>query len=99
MVGPHPYPDMVARFQSVIGEETIQQLEKKKKTSPDYVIACVGGGSNAAGLFYPFLDNKNVKIMCVEAAGKGIGYWRERCNFSARKNWNYSRCKNTINAI
>jgi len=73
VVGPHPYPDMVARFQSIIGEETIQQLNKKeKRLSPDYVIACVGGGSNAAGLFYPFLDNKNVKIICVEAAGKGI---------------------------
>ena len=73
VVGPHPYPDMVARFQSVIGEETIKQLQKKeKKSSPDYVIACVGGGSNAAGLFYPFLENKNVKIICVEAAGKGI---------------------------
>ena len=72
VVGPHPYPDMVARFQSVIGEETIKQLQKKKKASPDYVIACVGGGSNAAGLFYPFLENKNVKIICVEAAGKGI---------------------------
>ena len=73
VVGPHPYPDMVARFQSVIGEETINQLQEiENKSKPDYVIACVGGGSNAAGLFYPFLDNYDVKIICVEAAGKGI---------------------------
>jgi len=73
VVGPHPYPDMVAKFQSVIGFETKQQLKKiEGKEDPDYVIACVGGGSNAAGLFYPFLDNEKVKIICVEAAGKGV---------------------------
>jgi tryptophan synthase beta chain len=73
VVGPHPYPDMVARFQSVIGDEVINQLETLEGTkNPNYVIACVGGGSNAAGLFYPYLDNKKVKIICVEAAGKGI---------------------------
>jgi len=73
VVGPHPYPDMVARFQSIIGEEVMDQLKKTEGTeNPDYVIACVGGGSNAAGLFYPYLDNENVKIVCVEAAGKGI---------------------------
>tara|TARA_B100000242_G_scaffold131906_1_gene93517 strand:- start:14525 stop:15709 length:1185 start_codon:yes stop_codon:yes gene_type:complete len=73
VVGPHPYPDMVAKFQSVIGFETKQQLKKiEGREDPDYVIACVGGGSNAAGLFYPFLDNEKVKIICVEAAGKGV---------------------------
>ncbi|RCL65999.1 MAG: tryptophan synthase subunit beta [Cryomorphaceae bacterium] len=73
VVGPHPYPDMVARFQSIIGVEVMDQLKKTEGTeNPDYVIACVGGGSNAAGLFYPYLDNENVKIICVEAAGKGI---------------------------
>ena len=73
VVGPHPYPDMVARFQSVIGDEVINQLETLEGTkNPNYVIACVGGGSNAAGLFYPYLDNKKVKIICVEAAGKGF---------------------------
>jgi tryptophan synthase beta chain len=73
VVGPHPYPDMVARFQSIIGVEVMDQLKKTEGTeNPDYVIACVGGGSNAAGLFYPYLDNENVKIVCVEAAGKGI---------------------------
>jgi tryptophan synthase beta chain len=73
VVGPHPYPDMVARFQSVISEEIKKQLfEKTGKTNPDVVIACVGGGSNAAGAFYHFLDEKNVKLIAVEAAGQGI---------------------------
>ena len=73
VVGPHPYPDMVARFQSVIGDEVKKQLKELEGTkNPSYVIACVGGGSNAAGLFYPYLDDEKVKIICVEAAGKGI---------------------------
>ena len=73
VVGPHPYPDMVARFQSVISEEVINQLNKfENRNYPDYVIACVGGGSNAAGIFYHYLDNKNVNLVGVEAAGLGI---------------------------
>lgn len=68
VVGPHPYPDMVTRFQSVISEEIRKQLP----ADPDYVIACVGGGSNAAGAFYHFLDNEKVNLIAVEAAGKGI---------------------------
>ena len=73
VVGPHPYPDMVARFQSVISEEMKVQLkEKTGRENPDYVIACVGGGSNAAGAFYHFLENLNVQLIAVEAAGKGI---------------------------
>jgi len=73
VVGPHPYPDMVARFQSVISAEIQTQLfEKEGRKSPDYVIACVGGGSNAAGAFYHFLDDPNVRLIAVEAAGKGI---------------------------
>jgi len=73
VVGPHPYPDMVAKFQSVISEEIQKQLlEKEGRENPDYIIACVGGGSNAAGAFYHFLDNENVKLIAVEAAGKGI---------------------------
>ncbi|MFC6096390.1 tryptophan synthase subunit beta [Flavobacterium qiangtangense] len=73
VVGPHPYPDMVARFQSVISEEIkIQLLELENRKNPDYVIACVGGGSNAAGAFYHFLDDENVKLIAVEAAGKGV---------------------------
>lgn len=73
VVGPHPYPDMVARFQSVISEEMRWQLnEHIGKETPDYVIACVGGGSNAAGAFYHFLDEENVKLVAVEAAGLGL---------------------------
>lgn len=73
VVGPHPYPDMVARFQSVISKEIKWQLkEKEGRENPDYVIACVGGGSNAAGAYYHFLDEKEVGIIAVEAAGKGI---------------------------
>jgi len=73
VVGPHPYPDMVARFQSVISAETRKQLlEKTGSETPDYAIACVGGGSNAAGMFYHFLDDRDVKLVAVEAAGKGV---------------------------
>lgn len=73
VVGPHPYPDMVARFQSIISEETKKQLfEKNGKYNPDYAIACVGGGSNAAGMFYHFVDEESVKLIAVEAAGLGV---------------------------
>ncbi len=73
VVGFHPYPDMVARFQSVISEEMIGQLkEKEGRENPDYIIACVGGGSNAAGAFYHYLDKEEVKLIAVEASGKGI---------------------------
>ena len=73
VVGPHPYPDMVARFQSVISNEIkAQLLEKEGRENPDYVIACVGGGSNAAGAYYHFLDDEKVKIIAVEAAGLGV---------------------------
>ncbi|RZJ65722.1 MAG: tryptophan synthase subunit beta [Flavobacterium sp.] len=73
VVGPHPYPDLVARFQSVISEEIRKQLlEKENRETPDHVIACVGGGSNAAGAFYHYLDDKNVNLIAVEAAGHGI---------------------------
>jgi tryptophan synthase beta chain len=73
VVGPHPYPDMVARFQAVISEEIQWQLQDKEgRNTPDYVIACVGGGSNAAGAFYHYLENTNVNLIAIEAAGKGI---------------------------
>jgi tryptophan synthase beta chain len=73
VVGPHPYPDMVARFQAVISEEIRNQLDEKEgRPLPDYVVACVGGGSNAAGAYYHFLDCEEVGIIAVEAAGKGI---------------------------
>lgn len=73
VVGPHPYPDMVTRFQSVISEEIKKQLQLEiGNPYPDYVIACVGGGSNAAGAFYHFLDDEQVNLIGVEAAGKGV---------------------------
>lgn len=73
VVGPHPYPDMVAKFQSVISKEIRLQLRNSEgKELPDYVLACVGGGSNAAGAFYDFLDAPEVQLIAVEAAGHGI---------------------------
>ena len=73
VVGPHPYPDMVARFQSVISEEIRWQLKEHTGSElPDYVLACIGGGSNAMGAFYHFLDEPSVKLVAVEAAGLGV---------------------------
>lgn len=72
-VGPHPYPDMVARFQSIISEEIQSQLKEQiGRENPDYIIACVGGGSNAAGAFYHFVENESVNIIAAEAGGHGI---------------------------
>ena len=73
VVGPHPYPEMVARFQSIISKEVKQQLLKLEgKENPNYLIANIGGGSNAIGLYYEYLENENVKIISVEAAGEGV---------------------------
>jgi len=73
VVGPHPYPDLVARLQSVISEELMTQLmEQTGSPDPDYIIACVGGGSNAAGAFYHYLDKPGVQLISVEASGKGL---------------------------
>ena len=73
VVGPHPYPDMVARFQSVISSEIQKQLQEAEgRNKPDHVIACVGGGSNAAGAFYQFLEDESVNLIAAEAAGMGV---------------------------
>jgi len=73
VVGPHPYPDMVTRFQSVISKEMREQLaEKTGRETPDYLVACVGGGSNAAGAYYHYLDDAGVKLVSAEAAGLGL---------------------------
>jgi len=72
VVGPHPYPMMVRDFHCVIGNETGEQLRHKEGRGPDYMVACVGGGSNAIGFFYPFLENENVKMIGIEAAGLGV---------------------------
>jgi len=72
VVGPSPYPVMVRDFQSIIGKETRQQILAKVGCLPDYIIACVGGGSNAIGIFYPFLNDRDVRLIGVEAAGRGL---------------------------
>jgi len=72
VAGPHPYPMMVRDFQSVIGNEAKEQIMEKEGRLPDLLIACLGGGSNALGLFYPFLDDLDVEMIAVEAGGKGI---------------------------
>ena len=72
VVGPHPYPMIVRNFQRVIGDEVSEQIMKLEKRLPDVCVACVGGGSNAMGLFYPFVENKKIKLVGVEAAGFGI---------------------------
>ena len=73
VVGPHPYPDMVTRFQSVISEEIrIQLMEKTGRDYPDYLVACVGGGSNAAGAYYHYLEDERVRFISAEAAGLGV---------------------------
>ena len=71
VVGPHPYPMMTRNFQKVIGEETKDQIKQAEGKLPDYLVACVGGGSNAIGFFYPFIEDENVKMIGLEAAGKG----------------------------
>jgi tryptophan synthase beta chain len=71
VVGPHPYPQMVRNFQRVIGDETLQQIEEREGKSPDYLLACVGGGSNAIGIFYPFIEDESVAMYGLEAAGLG----------------------------
>ena len=75
VVGPHPYPMMVCDFQRVIGDETRSQIKGLTGRLPNLVIACVGGGSNAMGMFYPFLEDDTVKLIGVEAGGKG---WTHR---------------------
>ncbi|MGH7799502.1 MAG: tryptophan synthase subunit beta [Thermodesulfobacteriota bacterium] len=83
VAGPHPYPMMVRDFQSVIGEEAKRQIIEKDRRLPDLLIACVGGGSNAMGLFYPFLEYEKVKMIGVEAAGLGLETGEHAASISA----------------
>ncbi len=83
VAGPHPYPMMVRDFQSVIGEECKVQMPKLTGRQPDYVLACVGGGSNAAGIFHPYLDHADVRLIGVEAAGDGLDSGRHAASLSA----------------
>ncbi len=76
VAGPHPYPAMVRDFQAIIGRETKQQCQEMIGKLPDALVACVGGGSNAIGLFYPFIDDPSVKLIGVEAAGDGVSTGR-----------------------
>ncbi|MEW5703796.1 MAG: tryptophan synthase subunit beta [Pseudomonadota bacterium] len=81
--GPHPYPEMVRDFQSVIGGETKKQLQEAEGRGPDTLVACIGGGSNAIGLFHPFLDDRDVRMIGVEAAGKGLESGAHAASISA----------------
>jgi tryptophan synthase beta chain len=83
VAGPHPYPMMVRDFQSVIGEECKQQMPEMIGRQPDYVVACVGGGSNAIGIFYPYIDVPGVRLVGVEAAGEGLDTGRHAASLSA----------------
>lgn len=85
VAGPHPYPAMVRDFQSVMGREAKAQILKKEKRLPDYLVACVGGGSNAMGLFYPFFKDRSVKFIGVEAAGRGLASGKHAASLVAGK--------------
>jgi len=85
VAGPHPYPMMVRDFQSVIGEECIQQMQEMTQRQPDAVIACVGGGSNAMGIFYPYIAHEAVRLIGVEAAGEGLETGRHAASLCAGK--------------
>jgi tryptophan synthase beta chain len=83
VAGPHPYPMMVRDFQSVIGEECLVQMPELAGRQPDAVIACVGGGSNAMGIFYPYITHGNTRLIGVEAAGEGLGSGRHAASLCA----------------
>ena len=83
VAGPHPYPTMVRDFQSVIGKETRSQIFDKEGRLPDSLVACIGGGSNAIGLFHPFLDDSAIRVIAVEAAGEGIATGKHAASLSA----------------
>jgi len=85
VVGPHPYPMMVRDFQSIIGREARQQMLERQGRLPDYIVACVGGGSNAIGIFYPFLIDSQVRLIGVEAAGKGLDSGQHAASLSEGK--------------
>jgi tryptophan synthase beta chain len=83
VAGPHPYPMMVRDFQSVIGKECLEQMPEMTGRQPDYVVACIGGGSNAMGIFYPYIDQKDVQLIGVEAAGEGLDTGRHSASLLA----------------
>ncbi|MEZ5740664.1 MAG: tryptophan synthase subunit beta [Burkholderiaceae bacterium] len=83
VAGPHPYPMMVRDFQSVIGKECLEQMPEMTGRQPDYVVACVGGGSNAIGIFHPYIDHENVKLVGIEAGGEGVASGRHAASLTA----------------
>jgi tryptophan synthase beta chain len=83
VAGPHPYPAMVRDFQSVIGTECLSQMPEAAGRQPDYVVASVGGGSNAMGIFYPYIEHDDVRLVGVEAAGDGIDTGRHAASLTA----------------
>ena len=83
VAGPHPYPMMVRDFQSVIGKECLEQMPEMTGRQPDYVLACVGGGSNAMGIFYPYIEHEGTRLIGVEAAGQGLDSGRHAASLSA----------------
>jgi len=83
VVGPHPYPEMVRDFQRIIGDEAKEQIKEKEGRLPDYILACVGGGSNAMGIFYPFVEDQEVNLIGIEASGKGIDSGEHAATLSA----------------
>jgi tryptophan synthase beta chain len=85
VAGPHPYPMMVRDFQRVIGDESVVQMQELAGRQPDAVIACVGGGSNAMGIFYPYIENTKVKLIGVEAAGEGLETGKHAASLCAGK--------------
>lgn len=94
--GPHPFPVMVRNFQAIIGKEAKKQIMNAEKRLPDYLIACVGGGSNALGLFYEFLENNDVKMIGVEAGGKGIDTGQHAARFSGGSLGVFQGCKSYL---
>ena len=85
VLGPHPYPTMIAYFQSIIGKETKKQLLEAERKLPDVIVACVGGGSNAIGIFKEFIPSNRVKLVGVEAGGLGIASGKHAARFSDKK--------------
>lgn len=96
VAGPHPYPMMVRDFQSIIGREAKRQILQKEKRLPDYLVACVGGGSNAMGLFYPFFNEKSVKFIGVEAAGLGLSSGKHSASLVAGSPGVLHGCKSDL---
>src|SRR5690606_7133162 len=83
VAGPHPYPAMVRDFQAIIGQECLEQMPVDAGRQPDFIVAAVGGGSNAMGIFHPYIDHENVRLVGVEAAGEGLDTGRHAASLNA----------------